>query len=51
MIVDLPGTTTSKISRKIMALREQGGNKTKAAKVLGLTREGLHKKLRLLGMS
>ncbi len=32
-------------------LREQGGNKTKAAKVLGLTREGLHKKLRLLGMA
>ena len=32
-------------------LRAQGGNKTKAAKVLGLTREGLHKKLRLLGMA
>src|SRR3990170_5456431 len=25
MIVDLPNTTTSKISKKIMALREQGG--------------------------
>ena len=25
MIVDLPDTTTSKISKKIMALREQGG--------------------------
>ena len=25
-------------------------NKTKAAKVLGLTREGLHKKLKLLGI-
>ncbi len=25
MIVDLPDTTTSKISKKIMSLREQGG--------------------------
>lgn len=28
------------------ALREQGGNKTNTAKKLGITREGLHKKLR-----
>jgi Nif-specific regulatory protein len=28
------------------ALREHGGNKTSAAKALGITREGLHKKLR-----
>jgi Nif-specific regulatory protein len=28
------------------ALREHGNNKTAAAKALGITREGLHKKLR-----
>ena len=28
------------------ALREHGGNKTSTAKTLGITREGLHKKLR-----
>jgi transcriptional regulator with GAF, ATPase, and Fis domain len=32
------------------ALREHGNNKTSAAKALGITREGLHKKLKLLGM-
>jgi transcriptional regulator with GAF, ATPase, and Fis domain len=32
------------------ALRQVGNNKTKAAKNLGLTREGLHKKLKLLGI-
>jgi transcriptional regulator with GAF, ATPase, and Fis domain len=30
----------------IEALREQGNNKTNAARILGITREGLHKKLR-----
>ncbi len=30
------------------SLREHGGNKTSAAKTLGITREGLHKKLKLL---
>jgi len=34
----------------IEALREHGNNKTNAAKVLGITREGLHKKLRLFGI-
>jgi len=33
------------------ALREHGQNKTSAAKALGITREGLHKKLRQLGIS
>ncbi|HVU04630.1 MAG TPA: sigma 54-interacting transcriptional regulator [Polyangiaceae bacterium] len=33
------------------ALRLHGNNKTTAAKALGITREGLHKKLRQLGMS
>ena len=28
------------------ALREHGNNKTNAAKTLGITREGLHKKLK-----
>ncbi len=32
----------------IEALRDHGGNKTNAAKTLGITREGLHKKLRAL---
>jgi transcriptional regulator with PAS, ATPase and Fis domain len=32
------------------ALREHGQNKTSAAKALGITREGLHKKLRQFGM-
>jgi transcriptional regulator with GAF, ATPase, and Fis domain len=32
------------------ALREHGQNKTSAAKALGITREGLHKKLRQLGI-
>ncbi len=32
------------------SLREHGNNKTSAAKTLGITREGLHKKLRQLGI-
>ena len=32
------------------ALREHGNNKTSAAKTLGITREGLHKKLKQLGI-
>jgi Nif-specific regulatory protein len=32
------------------ALREHGNNKTAAAKALGITREGLHKKLKQLGL-
>jgi transcriptional regulator with GAF, ATPase, and Fis domain len=34
----------------IEALREHGNNKTNAARALGITREGLHKKLRALGI-
>jgi Nif-specific regulatory protein len=34
----------------IEALREHDNNKTAAAKTLGITREGLHKKLRALGL-
>jgi Nif-specific regulatory protein len=34
----------------IEALREHENNKTAAAKTLGITREGLHKKLRTLGL-
>jgi Nif-specific regulatory protein len=34
----------------IEALREHGNNKTAAAKALGITREGLHKKLRSFGL-
>ncbi len=32
------------------ALREHGGNKSATAKTLGITREGLHKKLSKFGM-
>jgi Nif-specific regulatory protein len=32
------------------ALRDHGGNKTKTAETLGITREGLHKKLSKYGM-
>jgi Nif-specific regulatory protein len=32
------------------ALRDHGGNKTKTAETLGITREGLHKKLAKYGM-
>ncbi len=35
----------------IDALREHGNNKTAAARALGITREGLHKKLKQLGVS
>src|SRR5450432_843698 len=35
----------------IEALREHGNNKTAAAKTLGITREGLHKKLKQLGVA
>ena len=35
----------------IEALREHGNNKTAAAKTLGITREGLHKKLKQLGIA
>jgi Nif-specific regulatory protein len=34
----------------IEALREHNHNKTSAAKTLGITREGLHKKLRQFGI-
>jgi len=34
----------------IEALREHGNNKTNAARALGITREGLHKKLRAFGI-
>jgi Nif-specific regulatory protein len=34
----------------VEALREHGNNKTATAKTLGITREGLHKKLRQFGM-
>ena len=34
----------------VEALREHGGNKTKTAEALGITREGLHKKLAKYGM-
>jgi len=34
----------------IEALREHQNNKTAAAKSLGITREGLHKKLRAYGL-
>ena len=34
----------------LQSLREHGNNKTAAAKSLGITREGLHKKLRQLGI-
>jgi DNA-binding NtrC family response regulator len=33
------------------ALREHGGNKSATAKTLGITREGLHKKLKGYGMT
>ena len=32
------------------ALRDHGGNKTRTAATLGITREGLHKKLDKLGL-
>ncbi|MBI2394095.1 MAG: sigma 54-interacting transcriptional regulator [Deltaproteobacteria bacterium] len=35
----------------IESLREHGNNKTAAARTLGITREGLHKKLRAFGIS
>jgi Nif-specific regulatory protein len=40
------------VERQILleALREHGNNKTQAAKTLGITREGLHKKLKQLGI-
>jgi Nif-specific regulatory protein len=40
------------VERQIVtiALREHGNNKTATAKALGMTREGFHKKLRLLGL-
>jgi DNA-binding protein Fis len=34
----------------IESLREHDNNKTAAAKALGITREGLHKKLRGFGL-
>jgi Nif-specific regulatory protein len=34
----------------IESLREHGNNKTNSAKTLGITREGLHKKLRQFGI-
>jgi Nif-specific regulatory protein len=40
------------VERHVVAetLRQHGNNKTSAAKALGITREGLHKKLKLLGI-
>jgi Nif-specific regulatory protein len=34
----------------VEALRERDNNKTATAKTLGITREGLHKKLRAFGL-
>jgi DNA-binding protein Fis len=34
----------------IESLRDHKNNKTNAARTLGITREGLHKKLRLFGL-
>ena len=34
----------------VEALRDHGGNKTKTALTLGITREGLHKKLAKFGV-
>src|SRR5204862_3195949 len=50
-----PGTLRDmmdQIERHLLgeALKQHGNNKTSAAKALGITREGLHKKLKLLGM-
>ena len=44
---------TEQVERYLLAetLREHNNNKTSAAKALGITREGLHKKLRQLKMS
>ena len=41
-----------RIEKRILArtLAAHGNNKTSAAKALGITREGLHKKLKSLGM-
>jgi DNA-binding protein Fis len=41
------------VERVLLAriLRENGHNKTRTAEVLGITREGLHKKLARFGMS
>ncbi|MBW2527499.1 MAG: sigma 54-interacting transcriptional regulator [Deltaproteobacteria bacterium] len=43
--------TVAAVERYVIleALREHDGNKTSAAKALGITREGLHKKLKALG--
>jgi Nif-specific regulatory protein len=35
----------------VEALKEHGNNKSQTAKTLGITREGLHKKLKGFGMS
>jgi Nif-specific regulatory protein len=58
--VHAPGTTPKGTLREMVehveklficqSLREHGNNKTAAAKALGITREGLHKKLRQLGI-
>lgn len=44
---------TDQVERVLLleALREHDNNKTAAAKTLGITREGLHKKLRGYGIS
>ena len=34
----------------IQALKDHGGNKTRTAETLGITREGLHKKLAKFGL-
>jgi DNA-binding NtrC family response regulator len=41
-----------RVEKRILArtLSAHGNNKTSAAKALGITREGLHKKLKSLGM-
>ena len=46
-------TMVDQVERQILqeALREHNNNKTAAAKALGITREGLHKKLKQLGVT
>jgi len=45
-------TMVDQVERQVVleALREHGGNKTAAAKAFGITREGLHKKIKQLGL-
>ena len=50
---DTTVTSLAEVEKELIEhhLRQAGGNKTQAAKILGISREGLRKKMKRLGIA